>query len=105
MMMLGCSEPPDNWPSLKFDERTWKATPESDRYKYVRDLQERRVLIGKSELEVIALLGMPNSKDDIDPMFSYLVKVGGMSFNKVFVLSVYFSGPGGKVDRTSVRGD
>lgn len=103
--VLGCSESPDKWPSLKFEEKTWRAAPESERYKYVRDLTVSGVLIGKSESEALDLLGKPSSISETDSTFSYVVKVGGESFNKVFTLNVHFSGALGKVDRVSIRGD
>lgn len=46
----------------QFDQATWNSYP-TERYKMSKDVIESNVLIGKSKIEVITLLGDPESSN------------------------------------------
>ena len=91
------------WASSKFDQEAWKSTTEKKRYIYVKDLLRRDLLIGKSEEEVIDMLGQSESAPGAPSSAQYLIKVGGPGLSQIYVLDLRFTN--GKVSRAFVRGD
>ncbi|MGO4702727.1 hypothetical protein [Dyella sp. 2RAB6] len=88
------------WPERKFDPEAWKRTESNGRYVYATDLLDSRVLIGKSEDEVIALLGesdLPRYAATIQ----YLIRHGGVGLRRIYILDLRFTN--GKVSRAFVR--
>jgi hypothetical protein len=71
----------------------------------VTDLTNRHLLIGLNSDEVTRLLGPPGSWSSDHSNCSYLVKIGGPGFNKVYVLDVGFDRTTKKVVSTRIRGD
>jgi HEAT repeat protein len=62
----------DSWPERTFSPEAWQATPywidsrtsnENQRYIFYRDLAKTRLLEGKPEAEIVALLGPPHTND------------------------------------------
>ncbi|MFD2822832.1 hypothetical protein ACFS5M_04065 [Lacinutrix iliipiscaria] len=58
----------------RFDKDLWRSSP-SSRYKMVDDIIESQLLMGKTEDEVLFLLGKPNSMISKDSN-SFLYKLG-----------------------------
>ena len=58
----------------RFDENIWRSQP-TRRYKLADDIIENQLLIGKTKVEVVALLGEPNSIVNLNKE-SFLYKLG-----------------------------
>jgi hypothetical protein len=104
-ILLGCSRDVDSWPNTKFDSVEWHASREESRYVFVRDLIDRRLLIGKSEAAVRELLGPPTTVDRTGRQLSYVVREGGTGFDQVYSLDVILDSPAGVVQEVGIRGD
>jgi hypothetical protein len=53
--LAGCADP-HSWPHQTFETAQWFTKSEAERYVLVKDLIERKLLIGKSRDEVVAIL-------------------------------------------------
>jgi hypothetical protein len=75
-----------------FETLNWKATPEAERFVFVDDIVRSNILIGKTKAEIIELLGKPSSTSEEPPedSLTYVVKVGGRGFDKVYFLDIRF---------------
>jgi hypothetical protein len=72
--LMGCSDEPSNWPKKSFDATKWTASNEKDRFVFVRDLIDRRALIGLQKPEVFTMLGKPSYEDEQGECITYIVK-------------------------------
>jgi hypothetical protein len=72
--LMGCSDEPSNWPKKSFDAARWTASNEKDRFVFVRDLIDRRALIGLQKPEVFTMLGKPSYEDEKGEYITYIVK-------------------------------
>ena len=82
-----CDEP-GRWPEEKFDKVLWIEAEESDRYKWARDIVENHLLDGKTEQQIVELLGVPSSK--YGGRISYVIKIGGSCLDQVYALIIIF---------------
>ena len=89
----------DSFPKVDrdFDRAAWVKTPEEHRYVFTDDLIDRRILVGMSRSEVVALLGPPARNDPSEIM--YVVDDDGID---AIVLSLEI-GLEGRVLRVRVR--
>lgn len=88
------------WPHRKFDQEAWKHAVPHERYVYAKDLLDSKALHGKSEDEVIALLGLPDLPRHRANLL-YLIKRKGIGLLNVYILDIRFTD--GKVNRVIVR--
>lgn len=72
--LVACGDQTSNWPSKNFESTKWMQTKEVERYIFTRDLREKKVLLGLTKSEVVALLGVPSSEPEGASYFSYVVK-------------------------------
>ena len=105
VVAIGCGREQASWSSKEFAAEQWRATPESDRYVFARDLIDRKLLVGKPEQEVKELLGPPSSESEADHRFAYVIKVGGNGFDQVYILDILVDPSSGLVKKAYVRGD
>ncbi len=56
-----CGTEVSSWPAEPFTKASWAASGEYERFRYYRSLDETQVLVGLSKVEVLELLGRPNS--------------------------------------------
>ncbi len=70
----------------KFDSVSWKTGDMRVRGEMVASLQEQSVLRGKSEDEVLAILGQPD--EDLDGSFLYRLDVGRRMVGRTLVVAL-----------------
>lgn len=104
LMMIACSER-GNWPVNAFSAEEWRATQEDKRYVFARDIVQREVLLGRTSVEIYAMLGKPSSVSTDLATWKYLVKAGSrVSFAQVYVIQLSFDS-GGRVCKVVIVGD
>jgi hypothetical protein len=86
-LLFGCGDEISSWPKKAFEERNWKATKESSRFVYVRDLIEGKKLIGKSKDEIYLMLGEPGFDDSNGQYITYIIKEDRSEF---YILDIRF---------------
>jgi hypothetical protein len=72
--LVACGDQTSRWPSTKFDSGKWIQAKESERYIFARDLLDRKLLLGLTKTEVVALLGAPSSEPQGASYFTYVIK-------------------------------
>jgi outer membrane protein assembly factor BamE (lipoprotein component of BamABCDE complex) len=85
--------PATSWESELFHRQSWQASAEGKRYRFVNDLLERNLVIGKTREQVAALLGAPGFVSPDKRYVTYVVKgtrTGKLSFASVYVLHIEF---------------
>jgi len=104
IFMSGCT---DHKPTTAqtFDVDTWSRTPEKERHALALDLVNRQVLDGKRPTDVIAMLGAPSSRNEVDHYLTYIVSAGGGGFDQVQVLEIRFNSADDTVKGAIIRGD
>ncbi|OEZ59824.1 hypothetical protein [Duganella sp. HH105] len=103
-LLFACSDESGNWPQLKFEESTWSATKETERFVFVRALIEDERLLGLPKNEVIRMLGKP-SYDGTDARYqTYIVKADS---GHLYLLDIRYSSDASPpvVNRVFVRPD
>jgi len=98
--IAGCDEK-NSWPRAEFDRAAWLHSAESERYKWARDIIDTHRLDGLTNKQVTDLLGAPSSR--ISTGVTYVIKVGGQGFNKIYVLDIRFKE--NIVEEYYIRGD
>lgn len=89
-------DPRRKW-DREFEQRSWASTPQEERYVFINDLVDKKLLIGKSRAEVISLLGEPRAGDVAS--CDYLVDEGVWD---PIVLRIEFDAD--RVVRVTIRG-
>ena len=98
LVMGGCDDT-YWWPRDRFDPAAWKAISENERYRFARDIVDRKIFVGMGVSEVEAALGPPDSplylvtasfKDD-PPKFYY--ELYGLSCHggEGYVLDIHYT--------------
>jgi hypothetical protein len=105
LSITGCMREQASWPTTRFDSQSWKLSEQGDRYVFVRDLLDRKLLLRKSSAQVHALLGKPSSIDPSKRQLSCLIKIGGSGFDSMYILDVLLDQPNGTVQEVGIRGD
>jgi hypothetical protein len=108
VVMGGCGEERDYWPSVPFSPEKWKQTPGIGRFVFVNDLIRSKILLGMSRDAVFALLGKPSHESVVPYDLIYVVKAGSSApfgFNQVFALKIGLHGAKGEVATVVVIGD
>lgn len=72
--LVACGDQVSSWPSKNFESAKWMQTKEVERYIFVRDLLEKKLLMGLTRSQVVALLGPPSSEPEGANYFAYVVK-------------------------------
>lgn len=72
--LVACGDQVSSWPSKNFESAQWLQTKEIERYVFVRNLLEKKLLMGLARSQVVALLGPPSSEPEGANYFSYVVK-------------------------------
>ena len=49
------------WPRVPFDSAAWKSTKQGERYRFARNIVDRKMLIGLTNSQVDQLLGNPTT--------------------------------------------
>lgn len=91
--------------SLSFSPDIWKKTEEAQRYLFVDDLLNRRLLIGKNRAEVVEMLGEPSDKPSNNSDVYYIIKLGGDYFVLVRWLEIKFHPGNGLVSDVKIASD
>lgn len=104
-MIAACSNEEASWPRTTFEPNQWRAATEENRYVFVHDLIERKLLVGKSESTVQELLGPPTTIDQTGRQLSYVIREGGSGFSQVYSLDVVLSPSTRVVEEVGIRGD
>jgi hypothetical protein len=77
-------------PSFKFDKKEWKKN-EQKRYKYGKDLQESKFLIGLDSIEMVNLIGDATTKWNKKWTYNLGISTKGTGFGIGFnILNVFF---------------
>lgn len=101
------------WPRDRFDSAAWKATSENERYRFARDILDRKIFIGMDVPEVENALGEPSSplhlttasfKDD-PPKFYYQLYGLSCSNGEGYVLDIRYTEDTKTVYKTFIRRD
>lgn len=98
---------PNNWPKETFSQERWRTVPAPERYKLVRDLFDRQLLVGKSSVDVESLLGKPTYASPDGSYWLYTVKERALNdpgFDAVKMVHIDFDG-NKLVLKSWVRGD
>ena len=98
---------PNTWPREDFSQERWKNTPADERYRQVRDLFDRGLLTGQSNLAVESLLGKPSYVSPGDVYWLYIVKErvpGDSGFDATKMIHINFDSSK-HVTKVWVRGD
>jgi len=69
--LLGC---PEDSPPRAFDQQVWKTASDRVRGQMAQDLIDKKILIGKTRMQVINLLGRPYEEDK--QFVTYLIYFG-----------------------------
>lgn len=98
---------PNNWPKETFSQERWRTVPASERYRLVRDLFDRQLLVAKSSVDVETLLGKPTYASQDGSYWLYTVKErapNDTGFDAVKMVHIDFDG-NKLVLKSWVRGD
>ena len=102
--LIGCGDQPSNWPKKSFDATKWTASNEKDRFVFVRDLVESKLLLASSRHEIFQLLGKPSYEASDGSYLTYIVKA---ETGSVSLLDIRFESkkPEARVKNVLVRSD
>lgn len=92
---------------LHYSEDAWKAAPEAERYRFVDDLIDRKLLLEKREAEIERMLGPPSFSADDLSYVTYVVRLGkGQSlFDTITLLDIRFDPSTHRCTKAFVRGN
>lgn len=82
-----------DWPRESFTSERWRTTPAHERYKFAKDLQERRILDSRSRSDIVEMLGSPDFESRHGRYMTYLLKnaePGEYTLNFVYLLHIQF---------------
>jgi hypothetical protein len=85
--IIGCDAGNSRWPVEKFERTKWAQTSEKNRFVYVRDLIEKKILLGAPKEKIINLLGTPSYER---PDGTYAVYIVRYDSGLVYVLDLRF---------------
>lgn len=101
--LIACGDQSERWPMHRFDRATWMQAKESERFVFVRDLVDRKTLLGMSKQQVVALLGPASSDQDAEKYLAYIVKADS---GLVYLLDIRFSEDASRVvNKVLIRSD
>lgn len=88
-MIIGMFGWMEHYPKLDFDSQSWESQ-EEERFKMSKDIIESKMLLGKTENEVIEILGNDFIKERTNSVTYYLGFVPGFLNIDPDVLDIYF---------------